>query len=158
MSHDTQCGTANLPGLCVETLSYLDQRQSIDLAGIPTCSLAGLQNHQPEEDPVPCFYFDVREGTKLTVDDEGLEFDSLDAAEDGAISAAADIWRDLLRGRPACRYGRGSERTRPVGADCLGSNGKPPGGASTGAPMCMQECSAQLCIMSHVELLRAAFY
>ncbi|MFD0466069.1 DUF6894 family protein [Microvirga aerilata] len=98
MSHDTQCGTANLPGLCVETLSYLDQRQSIDLAGIPTCSLAGLQNHQPEEDPVPCFYFDVREGTKLTVDDEGLEFDSLDAAESGAISAAADIWRDLLRG------------------------------------------------------------
>ena len=47
---------------------------------------------------MPCFYFDIREGTKLTVDNEGLEFVSLDAAESGAISAAADIWRDLLRG------------------------------------------------------------
>ncbi len=56
------------------------------------------KTHRPEEDPVPCFYFDIREGTKLTVDDEGLEFVSLDAAESGAISAAADIWRNLLRG------------------------------------------------------------
>ena len=45
---------------------------------------------------MPRFYFDVREGTKFTVDNEGREFDSLDAAGDEAASAATDIWPDLL--------------------------------------------------------------
>lgn len=45
---------------------------------------------------MPRFYFDVREGEKFTSDDEGLVFDSLDAAEREAAEAAADIGRDRL--------------------------------------------------------------
>jgi hypothetical protein len=40
---------------------------------------------------VPRFYFDVREGARFIPDEEGLNFDSLDAAE-----AAAEIGRDRL--------------------------------------------------------------
>jgi hypothetical protein len=45
---------------------------------------------------MPRFYFDVREGTSFTPDDEGLEFESLDAAERMAAEAAAEIGRDRL--------------------------------------------------------------
>ena len=46
--------------------------------------------------PVPRFYFDIREGTRFIPDNEGLEFDSLDAAEREAAEAAAQIGRDKL--------------------------------------------------------------
>ena len=42
------------------------------------------------------FYFDVREGTRFTPDEQGLEFENLDAAECEAATAAAEIGRDLL--------------------------------------------------------------
>ncbi len=42
------------------------------------------------------FYFDVREGQRFASDAEGLEFQSLDAAEQEAIQAAADIGKDRL--------------------------------------------------------------
>ena len=42
------------------------------------------------------FYFDVREGASFIPDEEGLEFDSLDAAEQEAATAAAEIGRDRL--------------------------------------------------------------
>ena len=42
------------------------------------------------------YYFDVRENGHLFPDDEGLECDSLDAAERLAIEAAAEIGRDQL--------------------------------------------------------------
>ena len=45
---------------------------------------------------MPRFYFDLREGTNFTVDDQGLEFDSLDAAEEEASVAAAEIGRSVL--------------------------------------------------------------
>jgi hypothetical protein len=45
---------------------------------------------------VPRFYFDVREGAQFIPDDEGLEFDSLDNAEQEAASTAAEIGRDRL--------------------------------------------------------------
>ena len=45
---------------------------------------------------MPCFYFDVREGSKFTPDHGGLEFDSLDAAERAAAELAAEIGRDRL--------------------------------------------------------------
>ncbi len=45
---------------------------------------------------MPRFYFDVREGTQFIPDDEGLEFDSLDAAEHEAARTAAEIGRDRL--------------------------------------------------------------
>lgn len=45
---------------------------------------------------MPRFYFDVREGTRFVPDEEGLEFNSLDAAEREAAQAAAEIGRDRL--------------------------------------------------------------
>lgn len=42
------------------------------------------------------FYFDVREDQRFYSDDGGLEFPSLEAAEQEAIQAAADIGRDRL--------------------------------------------------------------
>jgi hypothetical protein len=45
---------------------------------------------------VPRFYFDIREGARFIPDETGLEFDSLDAAEREAASAAAEIGRDQL--------------------------------------------------------------
>lgn len=45
---------------------------------------------------MPGYYFDVREGAKSTPDDEGLVFDSLDAAEREAACTAAEIGRDRL--------------------------------------------------------------
>jgi hypothetical protein len=48
------------------------------------------------EGAMPRFHFDVREGDRFFRDDEGLEFESLDAAEREAASAAAEIGRDRL--------------------------------------------------------------
>ena len=45
---------------------------------------------------MPRFYFDVREGASITLDEEGLEFESLDVAEHQAATAAAEIGRDRL--------------------------------------------------------------
>jgi hypothetical protein len=45
---------------------------------------------------MPRCYFDVREGTSVTSDEEGLEFDSLNAAEREAAATAAEIGRDRL--------------------------------------------------------------
>jgi len=47
------------------------------------------------------YYFDVREGTLFAPDEEGLEFESLDAAEYEAACTAAEIGRDRLPGRDA---------------------------------------------------------
>jgi hypothetical protein len=45
---------------------------------------------------MPRFYFDVREGTRFVPDEDGLEFESLDAAEHDAACTAAEIGRDRL--------------------------------------------------------------
>ncbi len=45
---------------------------------------------------MPRFYFDIREGTRFVSDEDGIEFDSLDAAEDHAVQTAAEIGRDNL--------------------------------------------------------------
>ncbi len=45
---------------------------------------------------MPRFYFDIREGTRFVPDEEGLEFESLDAAEREAARTAAEIGRDRL--------------------------------------------------------------
>jgi hypothetical protein len=45
---------------------------------------------------VPRFYFDVREGASFVPDEEGLEFDSFEAAEREAAETAAEIGRDRL--------------------------------------------------------------
>ena len=45
---------------------------------------------------MPRFYFDVRDGGRFAPDEEGTDFDSLDAAEHEAVCAAAEIGRDRL--------------------------------------------------------------
>ncbi len=45
---------------------------------------------------MPRFYFDVLDGDSFSRDDEGLLLGSLNAAEDEAIRAAAEIGRDSL--------------------------------------------------------------
>jgi hypothetical protein len=45
---------------------------------------------------MPRFYFDVREGARFILDEVGMEFASLDAAEREAATAAAEIGRDRL--------------------------------------------------------------
>ena len=50
----------------------------------------------PSLNRMPRFYFDVREGGRFAPDEEGTDFDSLDAAEHEAVCAAAEIGRDRL--------------------------------------------------------------
>jgi hypothetical protein len=45
---------------------------------------------------MPRFYFDVREGTRFSPDDEGLDYRDLDEAERVAAETAASIGRELL--------------------------------------------------------------
>lgn len=42
------------------------------------------------------YYFDVREGSRFTPDEEGVDFDSFDTAEREAACTAAEIGRDRL--------------------------------------------------------------
>ncbi len=50
---------------------------------------------------MPRYYLDLREGEILVSDEEGLEFDSLDAAEYETARTAAQIWWDRLsKGNP----------------------------------------------------------
>ena len=50
----------------------------------------------PWEMDVARYYFDIRHGTDLLRDDEGAEFDSLDAAIRGTARSAAEIGTDRL--------------------------------------------------------------
>jgi hypothetical protein len=45
---------------------------------------------------MPRFYFDVREGVRFFLDEEGQVFPDIGAAEKEAAEAAASIGRDLL--------------------------------------------------------------
>jgi hypothetical protein len=45
---------------------------------------------------MPRFYFDSHEGSRFIPDDEGLEFNDLEAAEQEAATAAAEMGRDRL--------------------------------------------------------------
>jgi hypothetical protein len=45
---------------------------------------------------LPRFYFDVLDGDSFSCDDEGLQLESLNAAEDEAIRAVVQIGRDSL--------------------------------------------------------------
>lgn len=51
---------------------------------------------------MPRFYFDVREGATFIPDEEGLEFESMDAAEYQAAQTAAEIGRDRLPKGDTC--------------------------------------------------------
>jgi hypothetical protein len=45
---------------------------------------------------MPRFYFDIREGERFTPDEDGVDFDDLDAAEYDTACSAAEIARDRL--------------------------------------------------------------
>jgi hypothetical protein len=45
---------------------------------------------------MPRFFFDIREGVRFVVDEDGVELPSIGAAEHQAAEAAAEIGRDLL--------------------------------------------------------------
>ncbi len=45
---------------------------------------------------MPRFYFDTREGSRFTPDEEGVEFPDLDAAEREAATAAAECLTSAL--------------------------------------------------------------
>jgi methyl coenzyme M reductase gamma subunit len=45
---------------------------------------------------MPRFYFDVREGSTFLVDENGLEFSSLDEAEQEAIRGVVSMGKDQL--------------------------------------------------------------
>jgi len=45
---------------------------------------------------LPRFFFDVREGPRFVSDQEGMEFDTLSAAEYEAATTAAELGRDRL--------------------------------------------------------------
>jgi cytochrome P450 len=49
---------------------------------------------------VPRFYFDLREGEELALDEVGLECDSLEVAEHEAIQAASEVCRYRLLNFP----------------------------------------------------------
>jgi hypothetical protein len=52
------------------------------------------------EEPMSRFYFDFREGNLVSRDPDGIEFESLEAAEWAAVEAAAEIEPgDLPKGK-----------------------------------------------------------
>jgi hypothetical protein len=53
----------------------------------------------PEESAVARYYFDVQDGKPPVQDDEGAEFDSLDAAVQAAARSAAEIGSSRLAKR-----------------------------------------------------------
>ncbi len=80
---------------------------------------------------MPRYYFDVRDGPRFIPDPEGLEFDSLDAAEREAAEAAAAIGRGQLPKSGArevaveVRDGHG-QRVRTVTVSMHVDRGTPP--------------------------------
>ncbi len=45
---------------------------------------------------MPLFYFDVRDGEKFMIDEQGLDFSGIDGARDEATRALAEMARDVL--------------------------------------------------------------
>ncbi|KJC60055.1 hypothetical protein UP10_15395 [Bradyrhizobium sp. LTSPM299] len=46
------------------------------------------------------YFFDIREGESVAPDEEGLEFPHVEAAQEEAARALADLVRDKIRGHP----------------------------------------------------------
>jgi hypothetical protein len=48
---------------------------------------------------MPRYYFDMREGDEVAVDEEGMEFSSMEAVRREAAHTLADMARDAIGGR-----------------------------------------------------------
>jgi hypothetical protein len=46
--------------------------------------------------PIMLFYFDVRDGEKFMVDEQGLDFNGIEGARDEATRALAEMAKDVL--------------------------------------------------------------
>jgi hypothetical protein len=46
------------------------------------------------------YFFDIRDGDKLVIDEEGLELPHVEAAQDEAAQSLADMARDRIRRTP----------------------------------------------------------
>ena len=72
---------------------------------------------------MPRYYFDMREGDEVAVDEEGMEFSSMEAVRREAAHTLADMARDAIGGRA-----KGEIRLMAVevrddsGARCYGSD------------------------------------
>jgi hypothetical protein len=62
-----------------------DAQSQEDAFGTP-----GLKSERPR------YFFDVSDGDRLTVDDEGLEMDDLHGAQQAAVAALPQVARDAL--------------------------------------------------------------
>ena len=64
----------------------------------PATILKGKPFADPSDgEPMPRFYFDVRDGDRSTHDDEGVELVGIEEARDEATRALGEIARDALR-------------------------------------------------------------
>ncbi|TYL89115.1 hypothetical protein FXB40_36585 [Bradyrhizobium rifense] len=54
---------------------------------------------------MPRFYFDLRDGDKLAVDEEGLELPDIGAVQAEAAISLADMARDAVHSTPLVRNG-----------------------------------------------------
>jgi uncharacterized protein DUF6894 len=47
---------------------------------------------------MPMFFFDVRDGEKVTIDEQGLAFDEIEDARDAALLGLEEMAKDVLPG------------------------------------------------------------
>jgi hypothetical protein len=52
---------------------------------------------RPEETPMPRYYFDLRDGEDLAVDEEGMELRDIATVQEEAARSLADMARDAVR-------------------------------------------------------------
>ena len=84
------------PTNALQTYELLTRKSPAHWPGWWISSQVGSVYGRLESPAVPRFHFNVREGTRFTEDEEGLEFPDLDTAEREAAEAAAEVARDRL--------------------------------------------------------------
>ncbi|MEH2553655.1 hypothetical protein V1286_001184 [Bradyrhizobium algeriense] len=55
------------------------------------------------------YYFDLRDGDAVSVDEEGLELPDIEAVQEEAARSLVDMAKDAVRGRRFNGFGRGME-------------------------------------------------
>jgi hypothetical protein len=49
------------------------------------------------------YFFDIREGDRVAIDEEGIEFSHVEAAQEEAARSLADLARDRIACQPFCQ-------------------------------------------------------
>ncbi|MFG3598308.1 DUF6894 family protein [Bradyrhizobium sp. RDI18] len=55
------------------------------------------------------YYFDLRDGDAVSVDEKGLELPDIEAVQEEAARSLVDMAKDAVRGRRFSGFGRGME-------------------------------------------------